>query len=97
MRRRKQKRAVRRSQTRRYPDDWVFERYTVTGRPSTSGSTTPSAVTVKFLHAQGADELCPYGCDLDYVMSEAMGSSFAGPRPWPGGVTGVTSDCPWTV
>ncbi len=28
---------------------------------------------VKYLHAQGADELCPYGCDLDYVMFEAMG------------------------
>ena len=28
---------------------------------------------MKFLHAQGADELTPYLCDLDYVMRAAPG------------------------
>lgn len=27
----------------------------------------------KFLHAQGADELTPYGCDCDYAIAEVMG------------------------
>ena len=28
---------------------------------------------VKFFHDQGADELVPYLCELDYVMAEAVG------------------------
>jgi len=28
---------------------------------------------VKFFHCQGADELVPYMCRLDYAMSKAMG------------------------
>jgi hypothetical protein len=31
---------------------------------------------VKFLHAQGADELRPYLCDTDHVMADVMGVAF---------------------
>lgn len=28
---------------------------------------------MKYLHAQGADELTPYLCDWDYIMAETVG------------------------
>jgi hypothetical protein len=73
LRRRKLERAARRSQARRYPGDWVFERIEGDGETFDFGIDYTECGIVKYLHAQGADELGPYGCDLDYVMFEAMG------------------------
>lgn len=66
-------RAARRSQARRYPGDWVFEHIEGDGEAFDYGIDMIECGIVKFLHAQGADELCPYLCDLDYVLFEAMG------------------------
>ena len=37
------------------------------------GRDTTECGTVKYLHAQEADELGPYICDLDYVYTKALG------------------------
>ncbi|MEN8239247.1 MAG: L-2-amino-thiazoline-4-carboxylic acid hydrolase [Actinomycetota bacterium] len=66
-------RAARKSQARRYPGDWVFERIDGDGETFDFGMDTTECGIVKFLHTQEADELGPYLCDLDYVMYEAMG------------------------
>ncbi len=73
LRRRKLEKAARQSQARRYPGDWVFERIDGDGATFDFGIDYTECGIVKYLHAQDADELCPYGCDLDYVMFEAMG------------------------
>jgi len=73
LRRRKLEKAARRSQARRYQGDWVFERIDGDGETFHFGIDYTECGIVKYLHAQGANELCPYGCDLDYVMFEAMG------------------------
>jgi len=73
LRQRKLAKAARRSQARRYPGDWVFERVAGDGESFDFGVDVTECAIVKFFHAQGADELTPYGCDLDYVMFEAMG------------------------
>ncbi len=66
-------RAARRSQARQYPGDWVFEFVEGDGETFDFGIDMTECGIVKFLNAQGADELTPYGCDLDYVTAEAMG------------------------
>ena len=66
-------RAARRSQARRYPGDWVFQVVEGDGNTFDTGIDHTECGIVKFLHAQGADELTPYICDLDYVLAEAMG------------------------
>jgi hypothetical protein len=66
-------RAARRSQARRYPGDWVFEVIEGDGTTFDTGIDHTECGIVKFLHAQGADELTPFICDLDYVLAEAMG------------------------
>ncbi len=73
LRKRKVERAARRSQARRYPGDFVFERIDGDGKTFDFGIDITECGIVKFLDAQGADELCPYGCELDYVTFEAMG------------------------
>ncbi|MFW2340908.1 MAG: L-2-amino-thiazoline-4-carboxylic acid hydrolase, partial [Acidimicrobiia bacterium] len=73
LRRRKLEKAARRSQARRYPGDWVFERIDGDGTTFDFGIDYTECGIVKYFHSQGADELGPYGCDLDYVMFEAMG------------------------
>lgn len=73
LRRRRLETAARRSQARRYPADWVFERIDGDGRTFDFGIDMTECGIVKFLHAQGADELGPYLCDLDYIGAEAMG------------------------
>jgi hypothetical protein len=66
-------RAARRSQARRYPDDWVFEFVDGGGEDFDFGVDFTECGVVKFLDAQGAGELTPYGCDIDYIMAEMMG------------------------
>lgn len=73
MRRLKLERAARRSQTRRYPGDWVFERIDGDGGTFDFGIDMTECGIVKFLNDQRAAELSPYLCDLDYVMAEMLG------------------------
>jgi len=73
LRQQKLERAAKRSQARRYPGDWVFETVDGHGKAFDFGIDMTECGIVKFLHTEGADELCPYLCDIDYVMVEAMG------------------------
>jgi hypothetical protein len=70
---RRQERAARRSQARRYPGDWVMEVVDGDGKSFDYGIDVTDCGALKFLHNQGAEELCPYICDLDYVLAETMG------------------------
>lgn len=70
LRKRAQKQA-RWTQQRRYAGDWLNEIVEGDGRTFDWGIDITECGIVKFLHAQGADELTPYLCDLDYVMAEA--------------------------
>lgn len=45
----------------------------IRGKAFEFGIDMTECAIVKFLHAEGADELCPYLCDIDYVSAEAMG------------------------
>lgn len=76
LRRRQALREARRSQERRYSGDWVFERVDGDGMDFDQGRDYTECGIVKFLHAQDADELCPYLCDLDWVAAEVMGYGF---------------------
>jgi hypothetical protein len=62
------------SQARRYPDDWVMEIVDNAGQDFDFGMDVTECGDVKFLRAQGAGELCPYICDLDYVLFESLGA-----------------------
>lgn len=73
LRRRQLERAARRSQARRYPGDRVFEMLDGDGETFDLGYDMTECGIVKFRHSQGADELCPYICDADHVLFEAMG------------------------
>lgn len=68
-----QERAARRSQARRYQEDWVMEVVDGGGESFDYGLDVTDCGALKFLQKQGAEELCPYICDLDYVLAEAMG------------------------
>ena len=76
LRRRQALKEASRSQARRYPGDWVFERVDGDGSSFDQGRDYTECGIVKFLHAQDADELCPYLCDLDWVTAEVMGYGF---------------------
>ena len=65
--------AARRSQKREYPDDWVFEIVESDSRTFDVGMDVTECGIIKFLHAQGADELAPYLCNLDYLVYQATG------------------------
>lgn len=67
------KRAARRSQARRYPGDFRFECVAGDGKTVEFGIDMVECGIVTFLRRQGAEELGPYLCDLDYVMFGAMG------------------------
>jgi uncharacterized protein YndB with AHSA1/START domain len=56
-----------------YPDNWVYEVVDGDGQPFDFGLDATQCAIVNYLRAQGADELTPYLCDLDYVLSEALG------------------------
>jgi hypothetical protein len=73
LKKRQVERAARRSQARRYPGDWVLKRIDGNGRTFDFGIDMTECGIVKFLHTQGADELTPYLCELDYIGAEAMG------------------------
>jgi hypothetical protein len=71
---RKMATAARLSQRRRYPGDWVCETVDGDGQSFDFGMDVTECGDVKFLRAQGAAELCPYICDLDYVLFESLGA-----------------------
>jgi hypothetical protein len=68
------KRSVRWSQARRYPDDMLFEMVEGDGSSFDFGYDVIECAAVKYFRAQGAEELCPYMCDLDYVLFESLGA-----------------------
>jgi hypothetical protein len=60
------------SQQRRYPDDWVFEVVEGDGHDFVIGTDYSECGIVKYLAREGAPELAPYLCWIDYPMSAAM-------------------------
>jgi len=60
------------SQRRRYPDDWVFNIVEGDGRTFEWGMDYTECGIVKYLGQQGAPELAPYLCWLDYPVFAAM-------------------------
>lgn len=56
-----------------YPDNWVYEFVDGDGQGFDFGLDVTQCALVNYLHAQGADELTPYLCDLDYVTFAALG------------------------
>lgn len=68
--------AARLSQQRRYPDDWVAEIVDNRGQDFDFGMDVTECGDLKYLRAQGAEELCPYICDLDYLLMNSMGAGF---------------------
>jgi hypothetical protein len=70
---RRMQEAARRSQARQYPGDWVWEVIEGDGKTFDLGMDFTECGIVKLLHAQGADELGPYLCNLDYVTMGGMG------------------------
>jgi plasmid stabilization system protein ParE len=61
------------SQERRYPGDWVCTFVEGDGETFDYGLDITECGICKFYHAQGADELAPYMCLSDYVVSRAFG------------------------
>ncbi len=60
------------SQERRYPEDWVFEVVEGDGETFQFGMDYTECGIVKYLTQQGAPELAPYLCWMDYPMCTAM-------------------------
>jgi hypothetical protein len=71
---RKMQEAARRSQEREYPGDWVFEIVVGDGQSFDYGIDYTECAIVKFMNAQDANELTPYLCNTDYVVSKAAGT-----------------------
>ncbi|MGA7689890.1 MAG: L-2-amino-thiazoline-4-carboxylic acid hydrolase [Jiangellales bacterium] len=65
--------AARKSQAREYPGDWVYQCFDGDGETFDFGVDNTECGNVKHLHAQDADELCPYICDLEYVVAKGVG------------------------
>jgi len=66
------KHAIAKTQERRYPGDWVAAFIQGDGEEFDYGIDITECGICKFYHAQGADELAPYLCLSDYVISEAF-------------------------
>jgi len=60
------------SQQRRYPDDWVFEVVEGDGQGFVFGVDYTECGVVKYLAREGAPELAPYLCWIDYPQFAAM-------------------------
>ena len=69
---RKLKLAVEKTQERRYPDDWVATFVQGDGEAFDYGIDITECGICKFYRAQGAEELAPYLCLSDYVVSNAF-------------------------
>jgi hypothetical protein len=66
------RRAAAMSQQRRYPDDWVFEVVEGDGQGFAFGVDYTECGVVKYLAREGAPELAPYLCWVDYPLTAAM-------------------------
>jgi hypothetical protein len=66
------KRAAAISQEKRYPDDWVFKIVEGDGQTFEFGVDYTECGIAKYLAREGAPELAPYLCWLDYPMCKAM-------------------------
>jgi hypothetical protein len=66
------RRAAADSQERRYPGDWVFEIVQGDGQAFAFGVDYTECGIVKYLNREGAPELVPFLCWLDYPMCSAM-------------------------
>jgi hypothetical protein len=64
------------TQERCYPDDWVRVHVEGDGETFDWGADYTECGIVKFLHSQGADELAPYLCRVDYATFGALGVGF---------------------
>jgi hypothetical protein len=64
--------AAAKTQERRYPGDWVATFVEGDGEQFDYGLDVTECGICKFYGAQGADELAPYLCLSDYVVSEAF-------------------------
>jgi hypothetical protein len=60
------------SQERRYPEDWVFEFVQGDGKDIVCGVDYTECGVVKYLAREGAPELAPYLCWVDYPQFTAM-------------------------
>jgi len=69
----KAKQDVAESKKHAYPGDWVQEFVEGDGKTFDWGIDYTECGIVKFFHAQGADEITPYLCQLDYPMSRVFG------------------------
>jgi len=66
------KEAIEKTQERRYPADWVAAFIEGDGEDFDYGIDIIECGICKFYHAQGADELAPYLCLSDSVLSDAF-------------------------
>jgi len=71
MRRRRER--ARRSQERRYPEDWVYEFVEGDGRTFDYGNDFTECAVQKFYRGKRADEFLPFFCFLDFPRSKAAG------------------------
>lgn len=60
------------SQQRRYPDDWAYEVVEGDGQDFEIGMDFTECAIVKYLDREGAPELAPYLCWVDYPQFAAM-------------------------
>lgn len=61
------------SQKRLYPEDWIWVFLRGDDKQFDWGIDNTECGACKFFHVQGADELTPYMCKLDFAMSKALG------------------------
>jgi hypothetical protein len=61
------------SQKRLYPEDWVWSFVEGDGKRFDFGYDITECAICKFFHAQGADQLTPHMCRLDFAVSKALG------------------------
>jgi hypothetical protein len=66
------RKAVERTQRRRFPGDWVASFVGGDGKAFDYGLDITECGICKFYRAQGAEELAPYLCLSDYVVSRAF-------------------------
>ncbi|MGD9092955.1 MAG: L-2-amino-thiazoline-4-carboxylic acid hydrolase [Anaerolineales bacterium] len=72
-----EKQKARKSQERRYPDDWVWEFVEGDTVGFDYGYDFLECGTQKLYHAYGADEFLPFYCYLDFVTHRTIGWGFA--------------------
>lgn len=67
---------ARKSQERRYPDDWVFEYVEGDGVEYDYGYDFIECAVQKLYHTHDADEFLPYFCYLDFALDRTPGWGF---------------------